>query len=414
MRDYWSFARANARFLAFGVLLGVVSSPGQTFFIGLFNADMRAAFGLSHGGIGDLYLLGTVASAATFVWVGKLIDRVDLRWYTVAASAGLIGTCALTALAPGVVVLTIALFALRLTGQGLMYHTAATAMARYFDRDRGKALAISSMGLPIGEALLPVITVAAIAAIGWRATWWATAIVLAATLIPAALWLLRGQAERDRKLAATGGEGGGTAAPDGRHWTRAEVLRDPRFYVAQSALMAFPFLGTGFFFHQEHIATSKGWPLELIAAGLTSFAVVRVGVSLLCGPILDRFGARRMLVWSLVPMAATLIILASFDHPAAGVGYMAMLGVAVGVLLPVLGALFPELYGVRNIGAVRSVSVAFAVFGTALSPSLFGRLFDVGVSIEQIALGGLAYIALAAVGIQLVIARPERVTLRAD
>jgi hypothetical protein len=52
------------RLLAFGTLASLASAPGQTLVISLFNADMRAAFDLTHGGFGTLYMLATLASAA--------------------------------------------------------------------------------------------------------------------------------------------------------------------------------------------------------------------------------------------------------------------------------------------------------------------------------------------------------------
>ena len=40
-----------------GFLLALFSSFGQTFFIALFSAEIRAEFGLSHGAFGSIYSL---------------------------------------------------------------------------------------------------------------------------------------------------------------------------------------------------------------------------------------------------------------------------------------------------------------------------------------------------------------------
>ena len=42
-------------------------------------------------------------------------------------------------------------------------------------------------------------------------------------------------------------------------------------------------------------------------------------------------------------------------------------------------ALWAE-YGVRHLGAIKSLSSSLAVFGTALSPALFGWLLDADLS----------------------------------
>ena len=68
------FLRANARLIGFGFALCFLSSVGQTYFIALFGGEIRAAFGLSHGGFGTVYMAGTLASAATLMLLGRLVD----------------------------------------------------------------------------------------------------------------------------------------------------------------------------------------------------------------------------------------------------------------------------------------------------------------------------------------------------
>ena len=77
---------AGPRLLAFGFLLPFASAFGQTFFIGLFGDHLRAAYGLTNASFGLLYSLATVTSAGLLMWLGRLIDRVDLRHYTAAVA----------------------------------------------------------------------------------------------------------------------------------------------------------------------------------------------------------------------------------------------------------------------------------------------------------------------------------------
>ena len=60
-----SFLRANAPFLFAGFLLSFLSGFGQTYFISVFAAEIRALNGLTHGEWGGLYAACTVASAGT-------------------------------------------------------------------------------------------------------------------------------------------------------------------------------------------------------------------------------------------------------------------------------------------------------------------------------------------------------------
>ena len=53
-----------------------------------------------------------------------------------------------------------------------------------------------------------------------------------------------------------------------------------------------------------------------------------------------------------------------------------MLGLNLGISAPFLGALWAELYGVKNLGAIRALLHACIVFASALSPIMLGLIID--------------------------------------
>lgn len=403
--QYVSFARANWRFLSFGMLLAFFTSFGQTYFIGLFGAEIRAEFAVSHGTFGLAYSAATLASGLSLIWLGRLIDDIDLRVFCLVVCGALAAACFFMALVPGIVTLGIAFFMLRLTGQGLLSHAYVISMARYFEKDRGKAVSVATLGHPIGEAVFPIVIVALIAAIGWRDTWFAFAALGLVVLLPLVLFLLRGHGARhDAHLAKTNEE----ITNDGRrHWTRAEVVRDPRFWAIQVGVLAPSFLFTGFFFHQVHLAAYKGWSLEWLATSFTGYAVASVVTALFVGPLIDRYGARRLAPVFLPPLTFAMLLLIFFDAPAAAFIYMLSAGTCVGLMFTIIAAVWAELYGTRHLGAIRALVMALLVIGSALSPGIFGWLIDQGVSFETMASGGLAW-ALAAVVCYVFAFRPQR------
>src|SRR5690606_13618818 len=76
-----NFIARNWRFLSFGFLLTFTCNIGQTFFIGLYNGVIKTHYGLSSGEFGALYGMATLCSAGLLVWIGRLVDRVDLKAY---------------------------------------------------------------------------------------------------------------------------------------------------------------------------------------------------------------------------------------------------------------------------------------------------------------------------------------------
>ena len=387
------FLRAHARLLGFGVLMTYCSSAGQTFFISLFSGEIRGAFQLSDGEFGSLYSLGTLASAAVLLGAGRLIDRMPLQVFAAGVLVLLAAVCLLMGLAGNAVLLVCALFGLRFFGQGLASHSAIVAMGRYFEATRGRAVSIATLGHTLGEATLPAIAVAALALAGWREVWSGTAVVLIA-VVPLVFLLLKGQRARDeafrRERAARSGDDSGSVDR-----TLGGALRDHGLWLRLPALLASPFIGTGLIFHQVHLCETKGWPLSLMAGSFTVYAACSLAALLLAGPLVDRFGARRLVPLALIPLVFGCLALAGSANPLVATLFMGLLGITTGIGAVLMGALWPELYGTTHLGAIRAFATSAMVFGTGLSPAVMGFFIDRGVAMESIALASALYCVLA-------------------
>ena len=383
--SYFDFAVANRRFLGFGFFLALSSSFGQTYYIGIFGPAVQQEFGLSHTAWGSIYMAGTLASAAILPWTGKLIDRLDLRHYTAAVCALMALACGFMSVVPGPLLLVLAVFGLRQSGQGLLSHVALTSMARYFDANRGRGIAIASLGFSLGEGVLPFAAVSLIAAVGWRHSYALAAAVVLCAVLPGALWLLRGHAGRHRDYVERQ-RGLNASVLRGPAWTRAQVLRDARFYLLLPGIVAPSLVMTALFFHHLNLADAKGWSHAWITGNYAIFAALTLVAALVNGPLIDRFGALRLLPVMLVPMALAMLVVASFQGPWVVLPYMALFGVATGMAHTLGAAVWAELYGVTHLGAIKSMAASLGVFSSALGPVTAGVLMDAGMALESVCL----------------------------
>ena len=399
LTSYLRLALANRRFLAFGFTMTAVSSVGQTFFIGVFGPAVRGEFGLSHTAWSAIYMAGTLASAAVLPWTGQQIDRMSLRRYATLVCTALIVATAFMAAVPSAPLLILAIFLLRQTGQGLASHTGTTATARYFHADRGKALALASMGFSAGKAILPVIAVLSITAIGWRSTYGVIALVLAVFLLPSIWWLLRHHDVRHREHLQQQ-ERQDHAESAISSWSRKQVLRDGRFYMLLPAVLAPSLISTALFFHHLEIAAVKGWSAAWLTGSYWVFAGGIVLASLAAGPLIDRITAARVLPAFLLPMVLGLLIIWGFDDQLWVWPYLLLIGLTSGLSYTAVTALWAEMYGTGHLGAIRSLAVSLSVFASALGPVIMGVLMDADISVETIC-GLLALYGIAATGLLL-------------
>ncbi len=361
------------RWLFGGLLLTFCSSFGQTFYISLYSGQIREKFDLSHGEFGTLYMIATLASATTLIFVGKVLDKYRVVHVAVTVFAGLMLFSFSMSYVDNITGLVLVLFGLRLFGQGMMTHTAMTAMGKWYVGERGRAVSTTSMGYQIGEGLLPSLVAIAVVTIAWETLWQYSSLFLLLA-IPCAFLLLR----EDRKPTATERK----VLSATRHWTRAEVLADPAFWILCLGILAPAFIGTSHFFHLVHISEYKGWTREWAASSFLLLSVMTITWTMISGWLVDRFSARNLLPFFLVPLGIGCIFMSFFSSPASLLVFMALLGTSYGISSSLFGALWPEVYGTKHLANIRALAVAMMVLASALGPGITGKFLDASVSYD--------------------------------
>ncbi|MCT8158590.1 MFS transporter [Pseudoruegeria sp. SHC-113] len=385
------FARANARWIGAGALMALCSGFGQTYFISIFAGNIRADFGLSHGGWGALYASGTLASAAVMLWAGGLADRFRLRGLGSAVLLGLAVACCAMALASQVWMLPFVVFLLRLFGQGMASHVAMIAMARWFAANRGKAIAFAAFGFSVGEALLPIVFVALMGIAAWQSLWF-----LCAGLLVAATVLLRHLLRSERQPQSYA-ESDSSHGLEGRHWTRREALQSRAFWLLAPALFAPSCFVTAFFFQQVHVAEAKGVAHLALVALFPLYTGLSVAAMFATGWAVDRFGTARLLPFYQMPMALGFCALAGFGGLTGIALAMGLMALTTGANAPLPAAVMADLFGTRHLGAIKAVATAIMVLGSAVGPILSGVLIDAGLAFPAQGWG----IAVVFVGVSL-------------
>ena len=386
------FIKRNFRWIAGGFMLTYFSGFGQTYFVSASVSEWQAAFDLSHGEFGRLYMFATLASALCLPFLGRLVDVMRAPHTIALVVPVLAGATLLAAFASSVLVLVAAIFLLRLFGQGMMTHIALTATGRWFIAERGRAVSLVVLGLQGGEATLPLAFSTLALAWGYRAGWVAGAIALLVIGLPFAFWAYYWpRTPHSQHSDET------RSFRDVRSWTRQEVLRDPIFWVLLIGVLAPAFIGTSIFYHQNYLTALNDWPPQFFAMSLIVMSLTTVGCALVTGAVIDRVGARTILPLFLLPLSGACFALA-FNGPAVLLfGVMMLLGISYGIASTLFGSLWPEIYGPVHLGAIRSTTVSAAVLATAAGPGLTGTLIDRGIELPA-QMNFLGFYCLVAAG----------------
>lgn len=414
MTDYYIFLKRHFEAVLFGWLMTFFSTFGQTFLISLYVPFILADLSLGKSEFGSYYAIATVIASLFLLRFGHIIDERPVRGFTYSTILLLAIACILLAVVWHPAVLFIALVGLRLGGQGLMSHISMTVMSRYFTKNRGKALSLSSLGYSMAEMTFPLLMAFIITFTGWRIS-----MVIGAAILFILVYFLRFLniekldtpeiiAESDEKPSFSLREvfnynrrvsdvADKEIKPDiiGKRAFYKSMLKESRFWVLAPPSFMLSFTITGFFFYQYIMVEVNGWPLGIYTLFFAGYGVVRLIFSLFGGILTDRYSAITLFVYHLIPMLVGVLAIAFVPGFTAALIFLLSFGITIGIGGVVKPAIIAELYGLERIGQVRSLYTVVMVMSTALAPLVFGVALDLGVSFETLGLLSAITLALA-------------------
>ena len=385
------FNSLSLKVIIFGFIFTFFSSFGQSFFLGLFNSSIREALSISHGQFGSIYATATLCSSFILIWVGKKIDDINIFKFALFVILLLSFSSFLFSKISSITFLFLAILLMRFSGQGLMSHTATTTISRYFTKSRGKALSIGWFGLSTAEFILPVLIVYLLTIYAWQNIWTTISISIL-ILLPIVSYFLIKNLDFDSREQSDENK---NEKKNIKEWRRIEVIKDYRFYIICMNMLAMPWIATGVFVYQSFITESKGWGEFVIAQSFMVYSILSVITLLIAGFLIDKFTARKLLIYMNIPLFIATIVIMVFDQSYSAFLFLGLIGISNGLANVLGSATWAEIYGVKHIGSIKALTTALMVFSTAFGTALFGFLIDINFSIEQIAIVSAIFIGLS-------------------
>lgn len=398
MKDFFYFIKGNFKKLSFGWLLTFLSSFGQTYLISLYVTDISKAFEISEGSFGAIYAICTVSASVIMLTVGHTVDHVSVKKVTTFTILCLALSSILMGLSYHLVFIFIGLIGLRLTGQGMLSHISYTILSKFYDKNRGKAISFSTLGFSTGEMLLPLILTFVIAWFDWRWAMIGSGVFLILYLIKLKFTDL----SHFNKQLSRGKPSSVSLAKD-----FGNIIKDRRFLILMPTSFALSFTVTAVVFYQYVFVADKGWSPQLYAAFFTGYAITRLVFSLAGGVWVDKFTAKKMFRFYLLPITLGLLPFAFMTNIFGALLFLLMMGITVGMSGTIKSSILAEVYGIEKLGAIRSLFTMFMVISTALGPLLIGMMIDASISIEYIMLSMFGFLVLCLLNAQRIKSMPS-------
>ncbi len=380
----------SKKVIIFGFIFTFFSSFGQSFFLGLFNASIRNELDISHGQFGSIYAIATIFSSALLIWVGKKIDEYRLLHYSLFVVVLLSISSLLFSYINSIYFLSVAIFLMRFSGQGLMSHTSTTAISRFFEKTRGKALSTIWFGLSTAEFILPVVITYLFLFYSWRTIWQGIALLML-ILLPLVIIKTIKTINFDSREEKINNKNNTKI----KSWRRKEIIKDYRFYIISLNMLAGPWIITGIFVYQSFISDTKMWNVYAIPKAFMIYSITSIISLVLSGFLVDKFTSRKLIPLINIPLLFSMITLFLIQDEIGAYIFLGLIGVTNGLANVLGSSTWAEIYGVKYIGSIKALTTALMVFSTAFGTALFGILIDYSFSIENIAFISGIYIVVS-------------------
>ncbi len=397
----------NKKVIIFGFIFTFFSSFGQSFFLGLFNAPIRNELGITHGQFGNIYATATIFSSLLLIWVGKKIDEYQIIYYSFFVILLLFFSSLFFSFINSIIFLSIGIFLMRFSGQGLMSHTSTTTISRFFEKSRGKALSTIWFGLSSAEFILPVLITYLFVIYSWRSVWQGIAIIVIIFLPFVVLNTIK-QIKLDSREKNLDPKKNFKI----KSWSRREVIKDYRFYIVSLNMLAMPWIATGVFVYQSFISDSKMWNIYTIPKAFMVYSLASIITLFFSGFLVDKFTSRKLIPIMNIPLLIAMFVLFNFQHEISAFIFLGLVGISNGLANVLGSSTWAEIYGVKFIGAIKALTTAFMVFSTAFGTAVFGLMIDNGFSIENIAFVSGIYIVISLFLLILIRNKLEPIKLR--
>lgn len=367
--------------VAFTMLMQAVSYGILVYSFALFVMPWSAAFEAERTSVMMTVFVLQIGMGVISPFAGRMLDLYPSRWLITGGGLLLAACLLLVSLASSLwqITLIYALLlpiAITLTGP----IAAQTIITKWFAQKRGLAIGVSAVGTSVGGFLVPILTSALLLDMDWRSVLHYLAVLALFLVCPLAWLILRRTAPAESMAEAGNSEPDASAASPRpieveKSWTTREILSTRNFWLPVLAMLPLNMAFSGVQFNLAAYAQDLGNSVAQAAWLISLMSLAMIAGKLFFGFMADRVEHRNLFWLAAGFMCLNLILLQG------GPSYFVLalcsiaMGLAVGGLLPLIGMIYGQRFGIRSFGRVVGLVTMILTIG-GFGPLIAGAVFD--------------------------------------
>ena len=265
-------------------------------------------------------------------------------------------------------------------------------LSRRFQKSRGKAMGFAYLGIGLGGAVAPWISLAFVQQFGWQAALRGLGLLLVLIALPAAFLIKDAPLPKENR------------APPALPESRSAFTRIPFFLLTLSSMFSIAAVSST----QQNLKLFLILDLNFTQSRATRVVSLVLSFSiagrLLMGWLADRFPKKYVMLLIYLLIAASIPLLFAVQSPPAMYAFAAVFGIGLGGDYMIVPLMTAEIFGVQLLGRLLGVILTAGNVAEAVSPWLLGRLRD---ATGSYAAGFLTLIGMALLSAAVVVALPK-------
>lgn len=362
----WSVLGASA-------VIELLVQGATSYSAGLFVLPLQAEFHISRADANStvsILFLGTMLLSPV---AGRILDQLPLRQ---SMTLGVVAFCGGFGIISQILrpwMMALVLLAPCALGFMLLGPlNTSTIAARLFFRNRGLAMGVAAVATSGGGFVVTPLLARAIDAWGWREGLLIEAVLIGAVVVALTAFFIR------------------ETSPASKHKNPHEsfrqplklrdawigILKDRAFWPPGVALAVIASVSQAVMVTLVPYGTELGLPPIKAASAIPVFAVCAAVTKVVAGILSDRISRRTLLILATTAAVMSQIMLWLASSKESLYAGSALMGIALGFVLPTAGSMIAECFGAAAFGTVMGLAYMFA-FGLAILASRFsGYSYD--------------------------------------
>jgi MFS family permease len=362
-----------------GLALGF-SNVGVVAF-GLFIIPLSEQFGWGRGEISIAVLVMNYTLVLAAPCVGFLTDRLGVRKVLLPSIVLFaFGIGALAYLDDNIVHFYLMYLLITILGIGTIPASYTKVVVAWFDRRRGLAVGIAMAGVGLGAVVIPPYVQYLIGAFGWQAGYLGLAVLVLAVCLPTVYLFL---VERPGDVGQFPDGATSEAHADQQRaqgfvgFTFRLCLRKRAFWLMMPSFVLLGFATSGVLHHLVPLLRDRGVSADLAALGASVLGLALIFGRIVCGLLLDRYFAPRVVVVFLIFPAVGLAMLSGGVTGAWAFTALVLVGLGVGAELDFMSYLTSRYLGQVAYGSAYGWLYAAFAIGAGVGPVVMGYTYEI-------------------------------------